>query len=443
MTAAIEWRIPPSVLRHLDEVPTDVPVAMLIRHSVRDELPPGEAGYVLPITEVGATLARELGSRLGSRLRSLRSSPLVRTMQTARELARGAGRDLEVCEDRLLGDPGAFVLDGRAAGEAWRELGHEAVMDHLVRGAALPGLADAEVAARFLVRSMLSATRGEAGLHAFVTHDSLVTAAAAQMLGVRITPVDWPWYLEAAFFWETDGGVEVRYRDWRRTMRGPLCSLGDQEIVDFAKREIAATVGPDFEGRFFLSGGAFKSLLTGRAPHDLDFWAPTERDRAMLVARLQERGATPLDARPYSEGWRLRGRVVDVPHKAEPDTLEARHARFDLALAAVGVEHLNGREWRAVVHPRARESVERRQVLLLTPIANPRYALATLERGRRYAEELGFEWSKDAEATLWEVFDAAPKDERQRMLNRFAKTARGGLGVAEEAARRVDGAAST
>ncbi len=437
MTVAIEWRIPPSMVRHLDEVPVDRPVAMLIRHSVRDELPPGEAGYVLPITEVGATLARELGGRLGSRLRSLRSSPLVRTMQTARELARGAGRDLEVSEDRLLGDPGAFVLDGRAAGEAWRKLGHEAVMNHLVRGAPLPGLADADAAARFLVRSMLSATLGEVGIHAFVTHDSLVTAAAAQMLGVRITPADWPWYLEAALFWETEDGVEVRYRDWCRTVGGQLCSLGDRQVIDFAKREIAATVGLDFEGRFFLSGGAFKSLLTGRAPHDLDLWAPTERDRAMLVARLQERGATALDLRPYSEGWRLHGRVIDVPHKAEPDTLEARHARFDLALAAVGVEQLHGSEWRAVVHPRARESVERREVLLLRPLANPKYALATIERGRRYAEELGFSFSREEEDALWAVFDEAPGTERERMLDRFTRTARGDQGVGEEVACRL------
>lgn len=61
MSAAIAWRIPPGVLRGLAEVPLDQPAALLLRHSVRDALPAGEAGNSLPITEVGEKLSRELG----------------------------------------------------------------------------------------------------------------------------------------------------------------------------------------------------------------------------------------------------------------------------------------------------------------------------------------------------------------------------------------------
>ena len=84
---SIDWRIPPSMHEHLAELPSDRPVAMLIRHSVRDHLPPGEAGYMLPITEIGERLAVKLGALLGDRLRSLHASPLLRTMQTAQRLA--------------------------------------------------------------------------------------------------------------------------------------------------------------------------------------------------------------------------------------------------------------------------------------------------------------------------------------------------------------------
>ena len=131
-TEAIRWEIPPSVLRWLERAPTDRPVAMLIRHSVRDHLPPGDAGYRLPITEVGVRLARALGARLGARLRTLRASPLVRCVQTAEALAEGAGLDLEVAPDHHLGDPGVYVLDGERAWVNWQRLGHEEVMTRLV-----------------------------------------------------------------------------------------------------------------------------------------------------------------------------------------------------------------------------------------------------------------------------------------------------------------------
>ncbi len=435
---SIDWRIPPSMHAHLAELPSDRPVAMLIRHSVRDHLPPGEAGYMLPITEVGDRLARELGGLLGPRLRSLHASPLLRTMQTAARLAEGAGlRGVTTREDRLLGDPGAFVLDNVAAGAAWRELGHEAVMAHLVADDGLPGLAAPDAAARFLVRHMLARADTGHGIHAFVTHDSLITATAARLLDAPLAKDDWPWYLEAAFFWDSGDGVEVRYRGRSAIRRGALCSLDDRDVLDFARREIAATVGLDFPGRFFLSGGAFKSLITGRTPRDLDLWAPTPSDRDALVQRLHQRGAEPLQRRAYAEAWALAGRVVEVPDKAEPDTLEARQARYDIALSAVGVEHRNGESWRALVHPLAQESMERREVLLLKPLANPKYALTTLERLRRYAAELDFRVPPEEEAALWAVWEQATAEERERLLDRFERTARHDQGVGEEVACRL------
>ncbi len=45
---AIDWRIPPSVLRWLDEVPASEPVVLLLRHSVRDTLPPGTPATCCP-----------------------------------------------------------------------------------------------------------------------------------------------------------------------------------------------------------------------------------------------------------------------------------------------------------------------------------------------------------------------------------------------------------
>ena len=137
-----KWRIPPSVLRLLERAPDDRAVVVLLRHSVRDHLPEGDAGYVLPITDMGRQLALELGGLLRGRLRTLHASPLVRCVQTAQALAEGVGADVSVIPNQLLGDPGVFVLDGRRAWANWKQLGHEGVMRHLVTEAvALSGMA--------------------------------------------------------------------------------------------------------------------------------------------------------------------------------------------------------------------------------------------------------------------------------------------------------------
>lgn len=226
------WQIPPSICRLLGRVPMDQPVALLLRHSVRDNLPPGEAGNHVPITEIGRQLANELGERIGKRLCTLHASPLIRCIQTAEALARGAGIDIEIVRDHLLGEPGVFVIDGQRAWANWENLGHEAVMHHLVSSDdALPGMARPDPAARFLVHHMLSEAGNHPGLHVFVTHDSLVTATAARLLRKPLGPDDWPWYLEGVFFWRTNGGIQTAYRDLDNLhTSNALCTLEEAEI---------------------------------------------------------------------------------------------------------------------------------------------------------------------------------------------------------------------
>ena len=192
---------------------------------MRDDLPPGIAGYSLPITEAGIQLAQELGGLIGGRLRSLHTSPLLRCVQTADALNIGSDANLRIVHNRLLGDPGVFVVDGQRAQLNWDKLGHEGVMQHLVASdEALPGMARPGPAARFLVHYMLTVAGDAAGLHLFVTHDSLVTATAARLLGQQLGTDAWPWYLEGAFFWREQDDLHIKYRDQylRRQIRFSL-----------------------------------------------------------------------------------------------------------------------------------------------------------------------------------------------------------------------------
>lgn len=359
MTVTIDWKIPPSMPRWIEKAPTDLPVVLLLRHSVRDFLPPGDAGYTLPITEVGWQLGRELGALLAGRLQTLHASPLLRCIQTAEALRAGADLDLPICANQLLGDPGVYVLDGQRAWSNWLSLGHDGVMAHLVAATeSLPGMARPEEAARLLVHKMFAIAGDVAGIHVFVTHDSLVTATAARLLGQPLGEADWPWYLEGAFFWRDGLATHVAYREHKGVRpSGLLCSFAENDVVEFVRREIAMTVGLDCPARFFLAGGAFKNLLTGRPPRDLDLWTSSTKDRNTLITALENRGARRLAGSPFADAYEIADRVVEVPHKVEPATLEERLGYFDLALSAVGVEHHSGDRWSARIHPLAHASV--------------------------------------------------------------------------------------
>lgn len=283
---------------------------------------------------------------------------------------------------------------------------------------------------------MLAASKGRPGLHAFVTHDSLITATCARLLGEPLTPDAWPWYLEAAFFWEEGDNVLVRYRDRRRTLPAPLVELTEAHVIALARREVGATLGLDCPARFFLAGGVFKTLLTGNPPRDLDIWAASPADRALVEARLVERGAERLPERPYTQAFRMHGREIEVSLQTEPSVLEERIAGFDLALSAIGAEHTPCDEWRAVIHPLARAAASMRHVLLLDELRNWKHALSSIVRLRRYASELRFEAPPSEEERIWALFDKQPPAMRRGMLERFRASACFDPRVAEQASRR-------
>jgi hypothetical protein len=439
MSDSIQPQIPQSTLNWIVKAPKDVPVIVLLRHSVREDLAPDDVGYMLPITTIGKQLSRELGRILGNQLRSLHTSPLLRCIQTAESIQEGAASDLPIINDRLLGDPGVFVVDGQLAFTNWKKLGHEGVMTHLVSSdTPLQGMANADSAARFLVQHMLASALDCPGFHVFVTHDSLVTATAARMLGFHYGIEDWPLFLEAAFFWPKANEIVSAYRDTCRSTRAfPLCNLDDIDVIEFARREITQVLGSDCDARFFLAGGAFKTLLTGMPPRDLDVWAASKQDRDILLKALLQRGAIQLNSTAFSERFQLGNRTVELSFKTETKSLDALVDFFDIGLSAIGVEFEHGIACHALIHPLAKTSVLQKKILLIKPLQNWKYAITTLERMHRYKEELAFSIPSEEVDVIWGVFDAKDSAMQQGMIDRYKRSSllNSGL-IAEVDARR-------
>ena len=96
----------------------------LVRHA---EAAPGEPDELRPLTPRGREAARALGEKLAAeRPDAVISSPLLRARETAEQIARAAGGEVDA-DDRLA--PGATAADVKAAvagrGETVVAVGHQ------------------------------------------------------------------------------------------------------------------------------------------------------------------------------------------------------------------------------------------------------------------------------------------------------------------------------
>lgn len=198
-------------------------------------------------------------------------------------------------------------------------------------------------------------------------------------------------------------------------------ALTEEGVASYGEALLSEVLGDGFDGEVFLAGGAFRTLLTRRAPRDLDLWTPDEDTRSSLTAFLLARGATEeRDHPPFQTMFRCGAHVIDVPYAVGPRRLVERLERFDLGLSAIGVTWRRGRVVEAVIDPCATRSTEGRAVLLLRPLRNVSYLLNTVERARRYARELDFEWPVAEEALLWDTFASLPTARQQKVLSNYA-----------------------
>lgn len=203
------------LLMHLQRAPQNRPVVVLLRHSIRGELPSDGVGMDLPITAEGAAAAELLGASGELPIKTLHTSPFLRCLQTASAIREGgAAHSVEIVPNRLLGDPGIFVYDDQQAWHNWKEHGNLGVMRIMMsRAQPLPGMRHYQQTSQQLVREMFKVANGAAGLHYFVSHDTFVLTVASWLFDEPLSDDEWPGFLEAIVFWEEEGRLAVSYRN--------------------------------------------------------------------------------------------------------------------------------------------------------------------------------------------------------------------------------------
>ncbi|MDM8549531.1 histidine phosphatase family protein [Desulfobacterales bacterium HSG2] len=196
-------------------VPENANAALLIRHSVRYPIPPGDHGTHVPLTPEGILLAEEWAGQLNRHIGRIYSSPVGRCVETGRAVLNGIGQNKRtVHTDPALSD--SFVHDVDAAWPVFMEHSPIWVMNRLLQNIPVPGMVPVEQGVNRIMTFMfsnLSDTRP--CLNLYITHDTLLSPVVCYLLGRdAVDEEDWPRMLEGAFFWYE--GAEL-FLAWRGT----------------------------------------------------------------------------------------------------------------------------------------------------------------------------------------------------------------------------------
>lgn len=216
-----EFVVPASLLASLERVPLQASAALLLRHAHRPVIPIGVDWNAVELSPYGVATAEALGRHLGARLVRIVSSPVRRCLQTAEALARGASvAALPVVDPRLGAGP--FFADEEAQQRLLPQFTVYEYVDQLLRlGPPLPGMRSTAEGIADLVGMLTAAPDAPPGLAMFVTHDSVVAATAAYLLGAAIRGKAWPDFLEGICFWREGDRLVTAWRGARVELSAP------------------------------------------------------------------------------------------------------------------------------------------------------------------------------------------------------------------------------
>jgi len=176
-------------------------VLLLVRHAERPHIDHEDPsfGAALPLTENGRRMCVTFGEALqgASADVQFRASPLLRTMMTAREIARGLGvADPAIVEDEAIGNGSAFIADVTAVWQLFRDRLFFKHMGEYLANGVQTGFAPLASASAEYERYALSRFTGQLGI--FATHDLYIAAYLAGKGLKRDWNADnWPRFLDA------------------------------------------------------------------------------------------------------------------------------------------------------------------------------------------------------------------------------------------------------
>ncbi len=170
-------------------------LSLLIRHGDRDKIPEGSFGNEILLNEKGKQNSFIFGESLAKlNVNKILTSPVGRCVQTAEQIAKGYGKDIEIIETTSLGAPGLHIHDEKIAGEFYLKHGFDEIYQRFLREIKIPGIPTVSEVNESITKFLIENTN-QNGLTIFVTHDMLIAFYHYSLNKSRYTKENWIKYL--------------------------------------------------------------------------------------------------------------------------------------------------------------------------------------------------------------------------------------------------------
>lgn len=175
------------LLDGLEEIKPNGSFTLFLRHADRDKIPEGQFGNEIELNELGKKRSEEFGKLVQHlNVNRIFSSPLKRCIQTAEFIALGLNRGIVTETSTLLGDPGAFVHDGKMAGESFLQMGFNNCYENLLKHITVNGNYDISEGAKTLDDFFLRQSEIP-GVNIYISHDMIVALYAYERFQKKYT----------------------------------------------------------------------------------------------------------------------------------------------------------------------------------------------------------------------------------------------------------------
>lgn len=170
-------------------------LSLLIRHADRDHIPDGSFGNDVLLNEKGKENASKFGENLSELIvNRIFTSPVKRCIQTAQQIEKGYGKQLDIIETTALGNPGIHIFDDKLAGEYFLQYGGFDMYQHFTQGKDILGVCTIEEM-KLSMTNFINKNTTDNGLTLFVSHDMIIAMYHYCLNKTLYTPEKWVNYL--------------------------------------------------------------------------------------------------------------------------------------------------------------------------------------------------------------------------------------------------------
>lgn len=191
------------LLKNQFEIEEASTYSIFLRHGDREKIPEGEFGNEVELNQRGFQRSLEYGESIKNhKINKIYTSPVIRCIQTAESIKAGLGKNVKIEVSTLLGDPGAFVVDGELAGKSYLQLGFSDCYERILNHKPVEGNRDITEGAAILSRFFKSNAQ-DGVTNIYISHDMIIALYAFETFRRKYTlGSDWVPFL---------GGLKIKH----------------------------------------------------------------------------------------------------------------------------------------------------------------------------------------------------------------------------------------